>query len=318
MRRLLAAAVLAAVSCSDSTGPTLGLQDPGLLADQLDAVDRALATPTLRGLSGLATPMNQEGLDITSLRADFLGKSLEWNSLFEQLYFTTRAGAPVDAIRLYLYVTDSTGRPARPPAEVGFVDLYPHNAYTGGGPDSISLRFVVTDTRATPVVVADFTAHSHADSACVQCAVVEGWVDDGTTRVDFRSAYNIPVGHDGRFPGSFSSTQVGLDHFATLPGPGANAATATLALAVGADSIAMTSGPLRPHNGRLDGTSVLTINGVDVATVTRGPSGISATAQAGGHLGGADLRAAGALFAVPADIAHYLEWPVFVIFFCGC
>jgi len=43
------------------------------------------------------------------------------------------------------------------------------------------------------------------------------------------------------------------------------------------------------------------INGQEVATATRSSPGV--------------LRG---LFAVPADIADYIEWPTFVIFFCGC
>src|ERR1041385_7984038 len=85
------------------------------------------------------------------------------------------AGAPANAIRGILYVTDSTFRPAYPPTEIGYADLYPYNSFNGGGPDSTSLRYVVTDPRAAPLVVADFTAHSHADSTCVQCATVDGW-----------------------------------------------------------------------------------------------------------------------------------------------
>ena len=31
-----------------------------------------------------------------------------------------------------------------------------------------------------------------------------------------------------------------------------------------------------------------------------------------------DAHVLAGLFAVPADIADYIEWPTFVIFFCGC
>ena len=310
---------LALAACSDSTGPSLGLRVPSVLANQLEAVDRAISTPQMRSLSGLSIPMNRGGIDVNNMTTSLLGRSLEWNGVLREVLFTNRDSVPANAIRLFLYVTDSTSRPAYPPDEIGYVDLYPYNTFNGGGSDSMSLRFVMVDTRATPTVVADFIAHSHADSTCVQCAIVEGWATDGATRVDFRSAYNIPLGLDGRFPGTFSSPAIGVDHFATLPGPGVNTATTTLALMFGSDTITMTSGLLVPRRGQLTGSSDLSINGVTVATVTRAASGISAIATEGGRqLGGADLRAASALFAVPADIAYYLEWPVFVIFFCGC
>jgi hypothetical protein len=293
------------------------LRDASVLAARLEAIDRAVATPQLRSLSGLSIPINRGGIDVHNMSTSLLGRSLEWNGVLREVLFTDRAGAPPDAIRLYLYVSDSTSRPAYPPVEIGYADLYPHNTFNGGGPDSMSLRFVLTDTRTTPTVVADFIAHSHADSTC-QCATVEGWASDGTTRVDFRSAYNIPVGLDGQFPGTFNSAALGMQHFATLPGPGVNTATANLALVFGDDSIRMTSGLLTPRAGRLEGSSALALNGEPYAVITRSATGTAATGPGGGRLGGAQLRAASALFAVPADIAYYVEWPVFVIFFCGC
>ena len=318
MSRIAVAALAVLLACTDSTAPGgLAIKAAATLAPELESIDRAVSTPQLRSLSGLSIPINRGGIDVHNMSTSLLGRSLEWNGVLREVLFTSRAGAPADAIRLYLYVSDSTSRPAYPPAEIGYVDLYPHNTFNGGGPDSMSLRFVVTDTRSAPVVVADFIAHSHADSTC-QCATVEGWANDGATRVDFRSAYNIPLGLDGQFPGTISSPTIALQHFATLPGPGVNTATANLALAVGGDSITMTSGLLTPHNAQLQGSSALAINGEHYALVTRAATGTSATGPNGQPLGGAQLRAARALFAVPADIAYYIEWPTFVIFFCGC
>ncbi len=318
MRKLSVVFLAAAISCSDASGPSgLPLLNATTLATDLERIDRAVATPQLRSLSGLSIPVNRGGIDVHNMTTALLGRSLEWNGVLREVLFTDRPGAPADAIRLYLYVSDSTSRPAYPPVEIGYADLYPHNTFNGGGPDSMSLRFVVTDTRSSASVVADFIAHSHADSIC-QCATVEGWVSDGTTRVDFRSAYNIPVGLDGQFPGTVSSRAIGFQHFATLPGPGVNTATANLALAFGADSITMTSGLLTPHAGQLNGSSALAINGAHYALVTRGATRTTAAGPSGHPLSGAQLRAAGALFAVPADLAYYVEWPTFVIFFCGC
>jgi len=311
-----AAAFLA--GCSDSSGPSgLVLKNAATLATQLEAIDRAMATAPLRGLSGLADPVKFVGIDVHNMSPSVVGRTMEWGPLYGQLGFTDRPGAPPDALRLILYTTDSTFRPAYPLHEIGYADLYPHNTFNGGGPDSMSLRFVVTDTRTTPTVVADFLAHSHADSAC-QCATVEGWASDGTTRVDFKVPYNIPLGADGRFPGDFTARGFGFHHFATLPGPGVSTATASLAFASGGDSITVTSGLLRAHAGRLDGSTEIRIGGALFATVGRSATGITAIGPNGRRLTSAELRAASALFAVPADIAFYLEWPTFVIFFCGC
>jgi len=150
--------------------------------------------------------------------------------------------------------------------EVGYADLYPHNTFNGGGPDSMSLRFVVTGGDR---VVADFIAHSHADSTC-QCATVEGWASDGSTRVNFTVPYNIPPLGDGNFPGEFRVTSPAIEfrHVSTLPGPGRSTATANLFLKLGDDSITTLSGLLRPHAGRLDGETEIRIQGEHFAAVT--------------------------------------------------
>ena len=314
----LAAAFLVTVSCSDSTavsGPTF--KDATVLAQQLEAMNRAVSTAPLRALSGLTVPINMAGIDVNNLSSADVGKTLEWSAVNRAVFITTRTGAPANALRVILYTTDSTFRPAYPPVEVGYADLYPHNTFNGGGPDSMSLRFVVTDTRAAPLVVADFTAHTHADSTCVQCATIDGYATDGTTRVDFHVPYNIPLGLDGQFPGTFHSPQLSVEHFATLPGPGVSTSRANLTLVDGGDSIAITSGLLRPHQGQLDGASNITIGGVQFAAVSRAGAVTTATGP-GRNLTGSELRVAKSLFAVPASIAYYVEWPTFVIFFCGC
>ena len=129
--------------------------------------------------------------------------------------------------------------------------------------------------------------------------------------------YNIPLGSDGRFPGRFTAPGNAFQHFATLPGPGVSTATANLALSFAGDSITLTSGLLRPHAGRLDGGTEIRINGELFASVDRNATGFIAEGP-GRLLTAAEERAVESLFAVPVDIAYYIEWPTFVIFFCGC
>jgi hypothetical protein len=319
-RRPFAVAVVAAAlaaACSTPSGPAgLSFQNANALAGRLESIDRAVATEALRGLSGLATPIKQAGIDVHNMGPAELGRTLEWGPIHGELLFTDRTGAPADAIRLILYKTDSTFRPAYPLVEVGYADLYPHNELDGGGPDSMSLRFVVT---GGGTVVADFIAHSHADSSC-QCATVEGWARTGSTRVDFVVPYNIPPLGDGNFPGTFSvgSPNLSFQHVSTLPGTGRSTATTNLTVSSDGDSVSAVSGLLRAHAGRLDGDMDMRINGEHFASVTRAAAGLSAIGPDGRSLTGAELRAVTALFAVPADIAYYIEWPTFVVFFCGC
>ena len=63
----------------------------------------------------------------------------------------------------------------------------------------------------------------------------------------------------------------------------------------------------------------VTINGQPVAGVSRTASGFVA-ADKDGHVitNQTDAHVLAGLFAVPADIADYIEWPTFVIFYCGC
>jgi len=64
----------------------------------------------------------------------------------------------------------------------------------------------------------------------------------------------------------------------------------------------------------------VTVNGTPFATVTRAANGgVTTASRPGGQaIGGTDLRVLEGLFAVPADIAYYIEWPMFVVFYCGC
>ena len=104
-----AAAVLAA--CSDTSGPSgLMLKNAGSLATQLEAIDRGVSTAPLRGLSSLANPLKLAGIDVHNMSASVVGRTMEWSTLYGQLSFTDRTGAPAAALRLILYTTDSTFR----------------------------------------------------------------------------------------------------------------------------------------------------------------------------------------------------------------
>jgi hypothetical protein len=247
-----------------------------------------------------------------------LGRTIIWDIIQGRLNVSTRTGAPANALRLILYEKDSTtGRPAYPFVEVGYADFYPFNEHNGGGPDSMSLRFIVTDTRTTPTVVADFIAHHHATTC--QCASLDGWASDGKTRVDFSVPYTIDTLGPGHFPGDVNTTtpSMAFQHVAVLPGPNVSTATVGVQFYFSGDVITTTS-LLRARRGRLDGSSDMAINGEVFATVTRDSTGIKGHRPDGRPLSDLELRAAGAIYKVQADLAYFIEWPVFVVFFCGC
>jgi hypothetical protein len=304
--------------CRDSTGPRLGFINATLLTGELTTIDRAVATPQLQSLGSLALPLLNAGINVQHLAPTTLGRTMEWQPVLQTLDFTNRTGAPAGAMRVILYA-NAGGRPVYPLAEIGYADLYPHNSYNGGGPDSMSLRFVVTATSAGgEVVVADFTAHSHVQATC-QCATVEGWVSDGTTRVAFTVPYDIPLNGDGHFPGAFDVVASGTHfaHVGTLPGPKNTTATSQLLLTFAGDSMSSSS-LLRPHAGRLIGESTIRVGGQPFASVHETADSLVITGTGGRTLSGAEQGAVRALLALPADIDFYIEWPTFVIFFCGC
>ena len=305
----LATSVITALSCGESSGPSLSLLHAAVLSGELERVDRAVATPQLQSLGTLALPLLNLGITGTSIDSTMLGRVTEWQPVSGTVEFVDRPGVPPGAVRVILY-QNFRGEPAYPLVEIGAADLYPHNSHTGGGPDSISLRFVVTNTYGD--TLGDFTVHSHAQSC--QCATVEGWLSDRTTRVAFVVPYDIPLNGDGHFPGNFGT----FAHVGTLPGPLNTTATAAISIKLNGDSVASAS-LLRPHAGRLIGESTIQLNGLPFASMHEGADSLPVIHGTPDHeLTGAEHAAVRALVNLGADIDFYLEWPTFVVFFCGC
>ena len=316
MRRLFAAAFIAAAlfaACSDSSGPQLSFTNATLVAGQVNQLDHAVATPQLVSLGTLALSILNAGIGVTTMDSSKLGRTMEWQPITRILDITSRTGAPAGALRIILYQNDGSV-PRYPFVEIGTADLYPYNSFTGGGPDSMSLRYVVRNLAGD--TLGDFTAHSHFDANC-QCATVEGWVSDGTTRLNFVVPYSIPQNGDGDFQGSFSAAGTSFHHRGTLPGPLNTTATGELSFKSGGDSIA-TSSLLKPSAGRLIGESTIRVNGQALATIHETADSFVVTGAGGRDLTGAEQSAVRALLRLPADIDFYIEWPTFVVFFCGC
>ncbi|HJS44600.1 MAG TPA: hypothetical protein VJ755_14115 [Gemmatimonadales bacterium] len=330
LRRPFAAVFIAAAlpaagssaACSDGSGPAPLIENGARLAAQLDTLHAALASPQLRSLGSLALPLLSARVTIYTMDSTMLGRTVEWDPIRRQLQFTMRTGAPSYAMKLILYENDSTGLPAFPVEEIGYAYLVPMNERTGGRSDSVSLRITAfTNDTLSPDVVADIMVwRLPANVPCGQCASFSASADFGSRTIHLDVPYQIPIDGDGQFSGTSWGGGMNFTHFATLPGPNATAATANMGFRFGDDSIVAVSGPLRPHAGELIGKSDITMNGSHLATVTRTAIGTSATGPGGGgqRLQGTDLRVVEGLFSVAADIAYYIEWPTFVVFFCGC
>lgn len=328
MARVLAATpvLLAALACSDGTGPSskLPLKDLARLAAQLDTIDAAFTSPQLQSLSALALFMHDAALDVLHMDSTVLGKTIEWDPIRGRVFLTTRPGTPPNVLQVTLYQLDTTGLPASPKVEIGYAYLDPLNRFTGGRSDSTSLRFTVfTLPHPSPAVIVAWNVwRLPADTACGQCATIYAEtspIAPGGRFIDLTIPYSIPVGGDGAFSGGSHGAGFSFIHSATLPGPSSTTATAGWAFSWQGDSIRATSGPLHPNGGKLFGDAGVVINGVPVATVTRGASGATAVDAHGQAFPNAtDAHVLGRLFDVPADITDYIEWPTFVLFFCGC
>ena len=317
---------LTVLTCSDSTSPAIHLPLKGLpqLAAQLDTIEAGFSSPQLKSLSALALPMLAAGLDVTTMDSLVLGKTIEWDAIHGRVIITTRPGTPSNVLQVTLYRSDSTGLPAYPKVEIGYAYLEPLNKFTGGKPDSTSLRFTVfTLPNPSPAVIVDWIAwRLPADTACGQCATIYAQtspVAPGGRFISLTVPYTIPLNGDGTFTGSSTGAGFAFDHSATLPGPGSTSATAGWAFTWQGDAIHTTSGPLHPGGGRLVGQTEVLVNGGLAATVTRTASGSTAVDPHNQDISDpTDTHVLGRLFDVPADIADYLEWPTFVLFFCGC
>jgi len=321
LRRPFAAAFLAALACTDSSGhANFTLKSASDLAAQLDTIDAGLASPQLKSFSAMALPMLAAGLTIHHMDSGVLGKTVEWNPLTRTVFLTTRAGTPGNVLQVPLYVLDTTGLPAPGKVEIGYAYLEPLNEYTGGRRDSSSLRFTLFKMST---VVADWIVwRLPADTACGQCASISATTNPtgpGGRFISLTIPYTIPLHGDGSFSGTSHGAGFEFVHSATLPGPTSTAATANWSFSWQGDSIAAVSGPLHPQAGELVGRADVTINGARVATVTRSGSGTVAVGADGRQIvDSTDAHVLDRLFAVPAAIADYIDWPTFVIFFCGC
>lgn len=326
MRRTIPILLLAVLACSDGTGSAsrLPLKDVSDLAAQLDTIEAGFRSPQLKSLSALALPMLAARLDIQHMDSTVLGKTVEWDAISGHVFLTTRPGTPGNVLQVTLYQLDQTGLPAYPKVEIGYAYLEPLNQFNGGRPDSTSLLFAVFNLPGPGfgAIVNWNVWRRPADAACGQCATIYAStspVVPGGRFIYLTIPYSIPPGGDGTFSGSSYGGGFSFVHSATLPGPASTAATANWAFTWQGDSIRTTSGPLHPGAGQLFGDTEVRINGVHVATVIRNASGTAAADPHGQEVTDVtDAHVLGRLFDVPADITDYIEWPTFVLFFCGC
>lgn len=209
--RALAAALAGvfAVACGSSTSPTgnfnaqasdqfasqiaTTLQDnPALLsigavgsaltygtAGAAAAFDRA-AEPTVFDSSGLRL-LTSDVIRLSTVGtqqlfpAGAIGKTFTYNSTTFQYEPSTQTGAPANGVRFILYEVDAGGAMVTPPVETGYLDLTPDSS-SGG----LEIKAVIGGA-----VYLDYVASGTVTAASTGTVSAVGFVDDGTTKLDF-------------------------------------------------------------------------------------------------------------------------------------
>jgi hypothetical protein len=331
---LAAALLAAAIACSDGGPDTPQLRDATALATRFETVAAAVDAVPLASFAASAFSMFLAGVEVHSISPLDLGTTLTWDPAAGAFTLSDRTDGPSDGLRVILYAIDgATGLPALPLTEVGTVDLFARNDLLTGTPqDTIALRFLVRGTGASPVTYADFTAWSTYVPGCL-CATVEGWVTDGTTRVDFTVPYQITSSGTLSYFGGFSRPSAVFD--VTPPGfrfyndviinedrgdflDYAYQVTVGARFGLLGDSLDAAGSVVVDDAGEATTTVTLGVNGNAYATVALHGGEPTFTTPLNGPLTpderNALLVVASALFAIGFNI----EYPTLMIFWCGC
>lgn len=313
-------------------GERAALRDAAALAAQFEAVGAALDGAPLQALGALALPMYLAGVEVHSISPFDLGKTLEWDAATARYVRSSRTDGPPDGLRVSLYaVSPETGLPALPLKEVGALDLFAQNSLLGSHSDSVVLRFVVRGAAPSSVTLADFTARGVFQPGCL-CASVAGYVTDGRVRVDFSIPYEIvlqgPVYFGGfRHPAAtfdaappnlhvLNNTVINEDRGEAFDF--AYEITTDARLEFHEDSLAA-SGKLTVFDSGASSTDVrVAANGREIGTMTASNGAETFTGAGNTTLGPDDQRVLRALATALFAIGLNLEYPVLVIFYCGC
>jgi hypothetical protein len=264
----------------------------------------------------VSVPLYLSNLDIFSMQFLEFGHRHVWD-VNQRLYVRSDSVAgPADAARVVLYAIDSlSDLPAIPLVEIGTVDLYPYNAPA----QPTTMRYVVSDSGANPVVFADFKVVEHYQVQC-WCATVAGWVSDGVTRLDFSAPYQVFPFSGGMFPGDVTVSPQSFHFLQTgaLPGLGDSSVYATARLTFNGDSLESQGSLLFHTTGPTTGSFTILINGRSFATGTYQARGLAFTSTGGRALTPAEQSALAELATLPLGLALNVEFPTLTTFYCGC
>ena len=295
IRTIMAVGALALVAaCSDSNGPSQ--QTPfnsRQVTDGLATVEQVGAAPVLksfqalggqlgasaavtgapgtdrylaavRNIAGILRPETQAAL-VPIIRSSMLGKTLVYDPATKAYVASARTGAPANGVRFVLYQNDDANRPIVT-QEIGAADLIDQKAPSL---TSAGLRLVVTSNGKT------YLDYAFDLSGTVAAAVVtvDGYMSDGTDRVDFKITTTGQLFGRGGTATIDAKLEVAAKQFkitAKVKGPSGGAAGATeidLTVSSGTDVVVVSS---KGSNSFID--AKVTVNGKVFATVTGTPA----------------------------------------------
>ncbi len=314
----LAAIVGLGVACGEDEEPPV-LPNPAGITAQVNLFRAVVNTPAMQSLGALAIPMETFGLSLADLANPAMqGQTIEWNVTTDVLDSTARAGAPANATRVILYaINAATRRPVEPLVEVGYVDLFAHSDF----PDSSSVRFLVSDSSAVPIVLADFLAHAHDNTG--DTARVNGFVSNGTGRFDFAFPYRALPATQTVFDGNLDlvSPASRIRHRSSLEPSTDSAFAAQVIGAVDGDSVTSISYMIASASGALTGDQDVGVGGLSgplFAHATRTAGGVTATGPGGRALTAEERAAIDAMHFLALDFALNVQRPILTTYHCGC
>lgn len=317
MRTIMAGGTLAVLAaCSDSSGPIdqKATFNSRQVKDGLATVEQVGASPVLKSfqalagqiggsaaatatsgtdrylaavqnIAGILRPQTQAAL-VPIIRSSMLGKTLTYNPATKAYGVSDRTGAPANGVRFVLYQNDASNQPIVA-QEIGAADLTDQKA---SSPTSAGLRLVVRSNGTT------FLDYAFDLSGTVALAVVnvDGYMSDGTDRVDFKITTTGQLFGRGGTATIDARLEVLAKHFAIaakVKGPAGGGAGPTeidLTVTSSSDVIAVSS---KGTQTAID--AKVTVNGKLFATVTGTPASPVIKGDGGRELTADELTALG-------------------------
>ena len=312
----LVAIAAVGVACGDDPPPPAVLPNPAGIASLMSEASAAVNTTPMQSLGALTLPLTAFGVNLTTLAGPLMGKTIEWNVTTDVVDTTTRAGAPANATRVILYsINPLTLKPIEPLVEVGYVDLFPHSDF----PDSSSVRFLVTRTGTGAGVVGDFLGHAHDNAT--DAAQVNGFITNGTERLDFILPYTLVANNFTLMSAPFDLTAPAtrIYHRSFLPKLGDSSVAAEVSFPMAPDSVVHRSFLTVSAAGAITGSIEVSLRGgVLFGTGTVGATGTTLRGPGGRALTAEESAAINGMHGLAGQLALFVQFPVLRLYGCGC